>query len=343
MSYKALVVIFVSWFVSSAQATSINDILRNQSPVKSQGTVGSCSMFSAMGLLEYKLWKLGYTDGRHWDLSEQYLLYLTSGQRGKEGSWTPDNAKAMDEFGFIHESQWGFNPSPWYKKKSYSSLPGIAKRTCGHLRNTEIFMHCLVGQRDPRLLEATDGQLTDSSSGLFDPTFKEFRDYAIYASNEFRITSSRVRSKNAMMRHLRNGEPLIVDLKNFYQAWNRSRASKAGLRRDMDMFYKGIVSYPHKASKDYAFKQSIEYKTGHSFVLLGYDENVRIERVVEAANGGWMDSSSTGVFYFKNSWGTWGFGKDFTLNGEKFPGFGMIAMDYVLDYGKVYRIKINGK
>lgn len=329
---------------SYAGNASVVNLMRQQSPVKSQGTVGSCSMFSTIALLEYKLRKLGYTGGQHVDLSEQYVLYTVAGQKGYEGSKTPENVKALDTFGFVTEQQWAFGREPWYKIKNYNALPGLAKARCGHLRGTNFFDGCLIGQRDPRLLEATDQALLDRSSPLYDPEFKELRDYAESSATQFKIRAKRVRSKSSIIRLLNSGEPLVMDLRNFYEAWNRTRASQVnGLHRDMDMFYRGIVSYPHKDSLDVAYKAGLDYKTGHSILLLGYDPNVVISRKVKSRTGKVIDVTRRGAFYFKNSWGTWGFGKDFTLGGQTFPGYGMVSADYALEHGSFYQVTVNGK
>jgi hypothetical protein len=47
-----------------------------------------------------------------------------------------------------------------------------------------------------------------------------------------------------------------------------------------------------------------------------------------------------GVYYFKNSWGTSSFGRDFTIDGEKFPGYGMMVAKYAEEQGQFFQMPL---
>ena len=89
---------------------------------------------------------------------------------------------------------------------------------------------------------------------------------------------------------------------------------------------------------DYKKSREPEVAAGHSIVLVGYDLDKEIEREVLDHNGDPLLVKTKGVYYFKNSWGTTSFGRDFQWREENLPGFGMIAMDYAHRFGSFYKM-----
>lgn len=313
-----------------------------QSSVKSQGVVKACSIFSTTGLLEYKLKKLGLS-GDNINLSEQWLIYLTAGQKGEFGVRSTENIKAYNQHGFVTEKLWPLRTSvSWENVSQINPLdallkPGLFKR-CGHLNKSDLLPFCLIGQRDPRLLNATDEELLTRNSGLFDREFYGIKSFASETKAQYRVGGLKHTSKKNILQLLDQGEALLLDINMHYQAWNHSRGKEKGLSIDRDLFHKGIITYPHPQSKDYNTRPS-----GHSVIIVGYDKDLVLERTIEDTKGNPLKVQTKGVYYVKNSWGTNGFGKDFSINGQRFPGFGMIAMDYADKMGEFIQLTINGK
>ena len=113
---------------------------------------------------------------------------------------------------------------------------------------------------------------------------------------------------------LDNGQPLVLGLEFFYGAWNHRKMEEYKIgTRDMEAWDKGIVSTPNE--KD--IKLSREHGAGHSIVVVGYDDEKK-------------------VYYFKNSWGTEGFGIKSDLLGESgtTKGYGSITYEYAHNYGE---------
>ncbi len=332
---------------SSARDAKTIEVINRQTSVKTQDKVSACSIFSATAILENKLIQLGL-EGPEVDLSEQWLVYVTAGQKGKYGIKSQDNIRAYNHFGFVTEDFWPFNPTPWSSTKEISLFANPSnffkrKNRCGNLKKSgsELLNHCYIGQRDPRLLMASDEELLSKGNELSDPEFYNIRAYANEMKSNYKINGFILRpssNKKKILNLLNNGEALLLDVDFYYEAWNHSKAPDKGLTRDMDLWSQGIVSYPHPKSKDFHTSPS-----GHSVVVVGYDENKVIERTVEGVDGKPLTVRTVGVYYFKNSWGSQSFGRNFTIQGENFPGYGMISMDYANQKGEFVQITINGK
>lgn len=323
--------------VTTSTQAGVVDVIRMQTPVKAQGGVGACSIFSATGLLEFKLIQAGVAD-RSVNLSEQWLLYITAAQKGEVGVTSTANIKALNQYGFVEESDWKFSPIPW---DDIGLLSFNSMMKCGHLKGTEYLNGCLIGRRDPRLLHTSDEDLTSNGSGMYDMKFYKIRKAAQESLQTFEINGVRL-DANKVMKRLDQNEPVLLDVNFYYQAWNHRRSGELGLERDMDLWHKGIVSYPDRNSLD-AISKPEAGRPGHSVIVVGYDKNVVIERTVADRNGNPIRIKTKGVYYFKNSWGTDSFGKDFSINGENFPGYGMISMQYAHEYGRFVAMTLNGR
>lgn len=82
--------------------------------------------------------------------------------------------------------------------------------------------------------------------------------------------------------------------------------------------------------------ESSKHPAGHSVLVVGYDDNVIVEKLVRLTNGTTKKVTYKGVYYFKNSWGTSSFGKDFQIDGVKYPGYGMMVQDYAEKFGQFF-------
>lgn len=326
-------------YLANAHRKSFKDVLPLHTSVKSQGQQATCSIFSTTAHLEHMMVRSGLTNATV-DLSEAWLIYLTAGQQGRTGVTVSNVAKAMGQHGIIPEKQWPFTAVPWSEggDKVWFSA---ANRRCSHTRNTEFYNMCLIGQRDPRLLNLSDEELLSKNSPFSDVEFQKMRALAKTTLDTLTIQSSRLKSKKDILAVLDRGEAISLSVRFFYEAWSHRKAPDFGLERNMDFYNKGIVSYPHKNSKDVDSVR--DSRTGHAVVIVAYDPNIVIERTVLDKNNQPMKIKTTGVYYFKNSWGPDGFGHKFQVDGTPARGYGMISMDYAHEWGVFDRLKVTGK
>jgi hypothetical protein len=283
--------------------------------------------------------RLGLTNSTV-DLSEAWLIYLTAGQQGRTGVKVSNVAKAMGQHGVIPEKQWPFSAAAWSEGGDRAWF-SAANRRCSHTRETEFYNMCLIGQRDPRLLNLSDEELLSKRGPFSDPEFQRMRATAKATLDAFSIKSTPLKSKKDILAVLDRGEAISLSVRFFYEAWNHRKAPEFGLERDMDLYNKGIVSYPHKDSKD--VESVKDGRSGHAVVIVAYDPDIVIERTVLDKNNRPLKVRTTGVYYFKNSWGRDGFGHKFAVDGTPAPGYGMIPMDYAHEWGVFDRLIVSGK
>src|SRR6185369_14758507 len=100
---------------------------------------------------------------------------------------------------------------------------------------------------------------------------------------------------------LENNVPVEIAIDVYKHAWGFDNPQSPN-------FKSGIVAMP--ASDDAVIG-------GHAVLVIGYDKNAQ-------------------VYLFKNSWGAddWG-------SRSKFPGYGVIPMDYVRKFGQANVAKVN--
>jgi len=312
-----------------------------QTSVKRQGRRGTCSIFSATALLEFKLKQEGIAH-EDLDLSEQWLEYLTAGQSGQEGSWSTVNFNTYGEHGFIDEAEWEYNGTSWtpYDENYWRDMAPTWEldqfnTRCLQLSGQFYFDHCLIGQRDPQLLYMGESQLEN-----VDPEFLSIRTSAAEKLENVEIRSRWIDTTADAQALLDKGEAITLDITFFYEAWSHGKAPGFGLIRDMNLWDQGIVSYPDRESMDYEVSRQSENQAGHSVVVVGYDMNMVIEREVMKSDGTPMTVKTKGVYFFKNSWGNDSFGAGFRMKGQSFPGFGMISMDYAHEHGSFARMSV---
>lgn len=280
-------------------ASNLAHLLGLQTPVKAQGKRGTCSIFSATGIVESLIKKRFQQE---LDLSENYLEYLVmSRMKGvaSEGSDTPTNIPAIQKWGTIVESHWPYEEYDWTAADLPAEEKARAQATCGHLSGNPQ-KACLLSHMDP----------------FRDPFYKHATQF-FYDYMTHRLGYYPLGSQQQIRERLFSGAPLVLSLEFFYGAWNHRKMTEYGIgERDMDAWAKGIVSTPN--ARDITISR--KHPAGHSFIIVGYDDTKR-------------------VYYFKNSWGTTGFGVKSDLLGESTSaGYGTITYDYAHSYGTFYDV-----
>lgn len=313
--------------------SDIKALIASQSPVKSQISRGTCSIFSATAMLEAMLIKQ-YGFSTTTDLSEEWLEYLITRRKASEGSSSYSNFRAFINWGSAEESLLPYIGYEWKLIEAGT----LSEARCGHLANANEFSlkACLLGHRDPDLLDLSDAELETKDSELLvaRKNAAELRDQYIKINQHDFIVSN----VNSIKSLLASGTPVTLDMDFYYGAWNHRKTVELGIPRNLDHWNKGIVGYPLKESVD-----SIQTKTdpaGHSILVVGYDDSVEVELEHLMPDGTLIKNKYIGVYYFKNSWGTAGFGIDFTLDGINYPGYGMIVQDYAHEYGTFYKLPL---
>lgn len=332
------------------------DIIKLQSPVKSQGRRGTCSIFSATALLEFYLIKNEVY--KEPNLSEQWLEYITAAQKGTEGSWSGTNFVSYGNYGFVDESLWQYNPKSWtpyadFLKTATEEDKNYVLAKCANTVDTTSFDGCVIGQKDPRLLKQSDELLSQKTitnpdgstrdNPFFDIDFLNLRTTAKKNVAPFTISQDYVYEQSEIKDILDSGEALNLDVDFFYGAWNHGKGAGLGLTVNSENWSKGIVTYPHPKSLDFEVSKIEENRAGHSIVIVGYDDDIVIEKTEATKDGKGVKSSTKGVYFFKNSWGSSSFGANFKIGDESFPGYGMISMKYAHEHGTFHKMIFESK
>lgn len=131
------------------------------------------------------------------------------------------------------------------------------------------------------------------------------------------IRAERINNLSKVYQLLLANEPILLEIEFFYGAWNHPRMVDLEIgERDIDQWVKGRVGIP---SPDDIFL-SQRKPAGHSIVLVGFDQEAK-------------------VYFFKNSWGTTGFGRESDLLGPgSTPGYGSIPFEYAHRWGTFLQI-----
>jgi subtilisin-like proprotein convertase family protein len=270
------------------------DVVEFQSPVKSQGSRGVCSVFATTAFMEHAY----IVEGSLIDpnFSEQYLQWSAKEQvgmfRNTSGSNAYYNLRAISRFGIPEEDAWPYETFQW----------GAAQDPeCGAKDNDQLPTKCYTNGDPPQsALESTLYKLPESIS----------------------VWAKRDNVKKVMWER---GTGVTAGMTFFYQSWNH-RLSK--LPRNMEYWEQGYVLYPNDEDK----RISLEDRVGHAILLVGWDDDLEVQKVdqegklmVDAQGNPVMEK---GFFIFKNSWGTGSFGK---LNPHG-DGYGFISQAYIEEY-----------
>lgn len=316
-------------------ASDVVTSISYQTPVRSQGRRGTCSIFSALGLLENRL-RQRHGFGEDLDLSEQYLEYLSVRGRTSDGSHSWTNFNNLARYGVPYETTLPYNTVDWTKNES------LADERCGHLnKEGNSYKSCLIVQRDPQVLFKTDEELLNQNSPLFDPDFVTARSEAVTFKNQylrFQSYNYQLGSTSRIKQYLEAGYSLTMGIPIYYGAWNHGGGRDEGIETNTEYWYQGLVSYPERGSVDR--EKSPKKPAGHSIVIVGYDDNREVEVEMKMSDGTMKTFKYRGVYYFKNSWGTTSFGKNFTIGEQLYPGYGMITQKYAHEFGTFYHLPL---
>ena len=267
------------------------DLVDLQSPVRSQGSRGVCSIFSTIGLMEHLYIKSGFIDEPNF--SEQYTQWSAKFEAGgfpnSSGSNANFNLQAISNYGVVEEEMWPYESNPWGAQDD-PDCTGDNQPT-----------HCYTNGEPPQ--EALDAPKYQRPSGRWIST--RHRDIKAHIYNQ--------------------GKGVVVGGDFYYQAWNHGASD---LPTNNEYYRNGYVLYPNQDD----IQSSRENRAGHSILLVGWDDELEVERL--DGNGEVMldddgePMTEKGFFIFKNSWGTGAFGVD----NEYGDGYGYISYEYVERY-----------
>ena len=321
----------------------IEKVMSYQTSVKRQKSRGTCTIFSTLGLLESHLKRLEILEGHSpvdWDLSEEWLEYLAMRNKTSEGSTTSTNMRLILSEGIATEEIWPYIGKKWL---TVDDSP-LAKERCDQLEGSTQ-LSCLWGHRAPQLLTLEDHLLNNPEHPFFDPEFVTIRKNAKenlknLIKRNFKVRKSfKINDLKWVKSYLNKGFPLIMGTRLYYGSWNHSKTDKFDIQeRDKSKWYQGIVGYPEPGSKDKLICD--EKGGGHSLIIVGYDDEKVIKTRMLMENGEWKEFTYKGVYYFKNSWGTHSFGRDFNFKGRSMPGYGMITQKYAHEYGRFFHYPV---
>ena len=269
------------------------DLMDIQTPVRSQGSRGVCSIFATAALME----SLYRSEGSIMspDFSEQYLQWSVKTQvmafTNTDGSSAQRNLEAISRFGIPEESAWPYESRGWGTTQDMACTGPEAMRP----------VRCW-----------TNGEPPASA-----------REAELYRLPAGRWISTRRRSLMAHMTNRRT--PVVVGGDFFYQAWNHGGSM---LPVSAEYSRRGIVLYPTPED----ITDSRLRPAGHAYLLVGWDEEMQVQRLngqgqpmVDAMGNPVYE---TGFFLFKNSWGTGRFGTE----GTPAAGYGWISIRYVEEF-----------
>lgn len=314
--------------------SNILEALKLQTPIKDQGYRGTCSIFSSTAMLESLMVARGL-DVEDADLSEEWLQYLTTQTTAEEGSTSADNFKLLRQWGQPYERSLPYGDRAWTSKRN-----GLAAKRCGHLKRSWQLRACLVSHRDPALLAKRDEELLNPNDELYDPEFVDARREAL-AIRDAVLLAPRgddgiILKVSEIKAHLDRGETLTLDLDFFYGAWNHKGGRKWGIQASPSLWRKGVITYPEKGSNDRAYSK--RDGGGHSVAVVGYDDSIEVSYWVKMKTGTRKKFTRRGVYIIKNSWGVEDWGRDFEIQGQKIPGYGMILQDHAHEFGEFYHL-----
>jgi subtilisin-like proprotein convertase family protein/C1A family cysteine protease len=247
------------------------DLVDYQSPIKSQGRRGVCSIFATVALMESLYLLEGSIDTP--DFSEQFLQWSVKIEVGAftetEGSNSRNNLRAISRYGIVNESVWPYEPSGW-------------------------------STSDDASCTGTDEPVQCYTNGDPSASMLEEKRWMLPAG---RYVNSSTRSIKAFMTE--NNQPVVAGLTFFYQSWNHGSSA---LKVNKDYFSEGYVLAPNAQDKEESLKKRAGH--GILLVGWDDDLEIPTVdgtgNVINDAEGDpIMDK---GFFIIKNSWGTSGFG-----------------------------------
>jgi hypothetical protein len=311
-----------------------NALITLMTPVRSQMSRGTCSIFSATAMLEGLMRIHGHGNSQV-DLSEEFLQFNVNAGSTNEGSYAIKNFNAVKSYGMAREVTLPYLGDNWLTWEN-----STAQRRCGYLEGTKK-ESCLIVHHDPDNLYRSDAELLDSQKPWYDPELLAAKREGRQYQQQYLTTLSYNNLYNTaqIKSLLEQGTPVILEQTFYYGAWNHRIADELQIGRNQNHWNKGIVGYPFDGSKDRALSPT--KRAGHSVLLVGYDDSVEIEFPVKMEDGTTKSFRLKGVYYFKNSWGAGSFGVETEIDGIVRPGYGVMTQKYAHDFGSFYQVSID--
>ncbi len=244
----------------------------DQSPVKSQGSRGVCSIFASTALIENLYIKAGMPVAEV-DFSEQHLQWSAKNEQRSftytEGSNAEDNLEAAVRFGVVKESAWPYESFPW----SAANDP-----------------ECVGGENQPTKCY-TNGEPPESAR----------------TAQRYKLPRKRWVNTNSIKAAIYDKKVGVnVGMTFFYQAWNHRKST---LPTNQDLWRKGIVTYPNAKDKEVSLQARAGHAIhligwDDDMEVESRDEAgnpILVNGVPKKEKGFWL---------FKNSWGTASFGTE---------------------------------
>lgn len=251
--------------------TRYTELVALQSPVKSQGSRGVCSIFSTVALMEHLYIKEGTLTEP--DFSEQFLQWSAKVEVGSfpntSGSNAASNIQAINRFGIVEEKVFPYETFPWGTSQD-ERCTGDKQPTICHTN----------GNPPAEVLSAKRWKLPPS-----------------------RYVSSKRQNIKAFM--FQNKAAVVAGMSFFYQSWNHRGST---LKTNPTYWSEGYVLYPNAKDKEESAKKSAGHSIllvgwDDELEVPIVDENGA--QVLDADGN---PVTEKGFFLIKNSWGQGGFG-----------------------------------
>lgn len=272
------------------------DLMEYQSPVRNQGSRGTCSIFATAALMESLYIREGSIEMP--DFSEQFLQWSVKTEVGAfantEGSSAQQNLQAISRFGIVEEALWPYQSRPWSTSDDAACTGDNRPVRC--YTNGEPPAEALSAQR-----------FTLPPGRWINPSARSIKGH---------MTSTRT--------------PVVVGGDFFYQAWNHGGSK---LRTSSEYSRYGYVLSPN--DDDIRDSRERPAGHAFLLVGWDDDLEVqRVDgegQPMVDANG--EPVMERGFFLFKNSWGSTG---SFGSQNPMGRGYGWIAYAYVEQYLTAY-------
>lgn len=272
------------------------DLLATQSPVRNQASRGVCSIFATTALMEHLYLVEGTIPNP--DFSEQFLQWSVKVEAGQFRNTEGSSAQA--NINALNRFGGVFETDWPYETTRWTAANNP---DCGK-EEAERPVVCFTNGDPP-------------ASALAAPRWRIPRG---------RWINSRPESIKSHLYNARTAVQVGGDF--FYQAWGHggSRIPRYTGYRDY-----GYVVTPNEAD----IASSNEHPAGHSFILVGWDDNLEVQAIAPdgtlAVDASGNPVMQRGFFLFKNSWGT-----GWASRNPKGAGYGWISYEYVSRYLSAY-------
>jgi C1A family cysteine protease len=245
-----------------------DELLAYQSPVKSQGSRGVCSIFATVALMEHLYLKAGHDSV---DFSEQYLQWSVKVLEGafpnSSGSNASYNLRAIHNHGVPDESAWPYEPYQWNSSNDEACTGDAMPTRC-----------------------YTNGDPSDDAK----------------AAKKHYLPANKYLNTRSIKHHIyTNKTGVVVGLDFFYQSWNHRRST---LPTNQGNWSNGYVLYPNDDDVTESHKQRAGHGillVGWDDEL---EVPIRDKDGNTVTDDEGNTVTEKGFYIFKNSWGTSGFG-----------------------------------